>query len=276
MGYSWAIIEDSSIDYLDAFKGDFNIQLRNTTHRRLYTYDTVGLNLKTNGTKTDQLTLDWSAPNTPQNVELHDTEIGDLHITMLSPQPIQCDDVTIGNLTIESGWGDETPITITGSIHFNQDAELNQLTKEGYTCIRRIYLIEATIDDQPAAATEITIHLENQTKTITTNQQGQAVIPVTYQYQFKLISNPQPGGPYLISHDNLTKPITLTMNQQNYTLSILSDTPVVLAATSGVASQRWKPALNQYQAAAILLAIIAIIVYLINSRRLEKTNRQIQ
>ena len=98
---------------------------------------------------------------------------------------------------------------------------------------------------------------------------------MTYQYLFRLISNPQPGGPYLISHDNLTKPITLTMNQQNYTLSILSDTPFVLASSSNPSSERWEPNLNQYQTAAIVLAIVAIIVYLINSRRLERQHRQI-
>jgi hypothetical protein len=276
MGYSWAIIEDSSIEYMSAWEGDFNIQLKNTTHRRLSTYETAGLNLQTNGTKTDELILDWCVPNTPQNVELHNTEIGDLHLTMYSPQPIQCSDVTIGNLTIESGRGDEPPITLTGSIDFTSDAEINQAMKGGYTCIRRVYLIEATIDNEPAANTMLIIHLENQTKTITTNQLGQAVIPVTYVHQFSLVRNPQPGGPYIITQNNLTRSVTLTLNQQNYTLSILSDTPVVLGAISNTASQRWEPDWSQYTIAAIVITLLAIGLYLYNLWRLEKENRQIQ
>ena len=232
MGYSWAIIEDSSIDYMSAWEGDFNIQLKNTTHKSISTYETTGLNLQTNGTKTDELLLDWCVPNTPQNVELHDTEIGTLYLTMHSPQPIQCSGVTIGNLTMEAGRGYEPPITITGSIDFTGDAEINQTWKGGYTCIRRIYLIEATIDDQPAPNKMLTVSLENKTKTITTNQLGQAVIPITYLYQFSLISNPQPGGPYIITHDNLTRQVTITLNRQNYTLGIISDTPVKLATQS--------------------------------------------
>jgi len=274
--YSWARIEDSQIDYMMAGRGDFNIQLKNTTQGILHTYDTIGLNLQTNGSKIDQLRLDWCMPNTPQNVELHKTEIGDLHITMQSPQPIQCDEVTIGNLTTEAGWGNEPPITITGSIHFTDDAEIIQAVREGYICIRRIYLIETTIDNQPAVNTELTINLENQTKTITTNQEGRAVIPVTYLHHFSLVSNPQPGGPYLINEDNLTKPVTITMNNQNYTLGILSDTPVTLAATSSTASERWEPDWSQYTPAAVILTIIAILVYLYNSRRLETADRQIQ
>ena len=267
--YCWAIIEDTQIDYMLAWRGDFNIQLKNTTQGTLHIFETFGLNLQTNSSKIDHLILDDAVENTPQNVELYKTEIKDLYITMLSPQPIQCDNVTIGNLTTVAGWGDEPPITITGSIQFTDDAEINQNTRDGYTCIRRIYLIEATIDNQPSEETELTIHLENQTKTITTNQQGIAILPITYLHHYGLVNNPPPGGPYLYNENNLTKPVTITMIDQNYTIGILSDTPVTLKAT-GTASQRTEQNLNQYQAAAIVLAIVAVIAYLANSRRLEQ------
>ena len=48
--YSWAFIEDSNIEYLVAWYGDFNIELENTTHYSVSTYNTLGLNLKTNAT----------------------------------------------------------------------------------------------------------------------------------------------------------------------------------------------------------------------------------
>ena len=195
---------------------------------------------------------------------------------MYSHQPIQCNRVSLTNLTLESGWGEETPITITGSIDFTQDAAINQIVKDGYTRIRRIYLIEATIDDQPAAGAELTIYLDNHTETITTNQQGQAVIPITYLRHIEVIKNPQPGGPYLINNDNLTKQVTITHNQQNFTLSLTSDTPVIFAATSNTEPQRFEPDWAKYSPAAILVAALAIAAYLINSRRLEKMNRQIQ
>ena len=84
-GYSWAFIEDSEIEYLSGWEGDFNIQLTNTTHSSISTHGTQGLNLKTNGTKTKYLTLDGYQSNTPTNVEFHETEIGDLYLTMSSP-----------------------------------------------------------------------------------------------------------------------------------------------------------------------------------------------
>lgn len=275
-GYSWAFIEDSEIEYLSGWEGDFNIQLTNTTHSSISTHGTQGLNLKTNGTKTKYLTLDGYQSNTPTNVEFHETEIGDLYLTMYSPQQIQCDKVTLGNLTFESGWGHELPITITGTIDFKPDATLIQRTKEGYTLIRRIYLVEATIDNQPASNTQLTIKLDNNTKTITTNQEGKAILPVTYLRQFTLINNPQPGGPYIINRDNLTKPVTIIMNNQNYTINLLSDTPVRLSATSNTTSERWEPDWSQHTPAAVILTIIAIIVYLYNTRRRESENRQIQ
>ena len=267
--YSWAFIEDSNIEYFVAWYGDFNIELENTTHYSVSTYNTVGLNLKTNATSISYLNLDWAQPNTPQNVELHDTTIGDLSLNMYSPQSIQCNKVSLTNLTLESGRGDEPPITITGSIDFTQSAAINQIVKDGYTRIKRIYLIEATINNEPAAGAELTIHLENETKTVTTNQQGQAVIPITYMRHIEVIKNPQPGGPYLINNDNLTKQVTITYNQQNFTLSLISDTPVILAAKSNTEPQQFEPDWTQYKSAAIALAIIAIIIYLINSRRRE-------
>ena len=274
--YSWAFIEDSEIEYLSAWEGDFNIQLTNTTHKSLSTHETLGLNLKTNGTKTDCLTLDWCQPNTPANVEFYDTEIGDLYLTMYSPQQIQCDKVTIGNLTLESGWGHEPPITITGTIEFKPDAQIVQRTKEGYTLIRRIYIVEATLDNKPASNAQLTIQLANNTKTITTNQEGKAIIPVTYLRQFTLINNPQPGGPYLISQDNLTRPVTITYNQQNYTISLISDTPIKLAATSEPLIDRTLQDYTKHSSAAIILTVVIITVFLINMRRLETENRQIQ
>jgi len=274
--YSWAFIEDSEIEYLSVWEGDFNIQLTNTTHKSLSTHYTLGLNLKTNGTKTDYITLDRCQPNTPANVEFYDTEIGDLYLTMYSPQQIQCDKVTIGNLTLESGWGHESPITITGTIDFKPDAEIVQRTKEGYTCIRRIYSVEVTLDNQTASNAQLTIQLSNNTKTITTNQEGKAILPVTYLRQFTLISNPQPGGPYLISQDNLTRPVTITYNQQNYTISLISDTPIKLAATSETLIDRILRDYTKHSSAAIILTVVIITVFLINMRRLETENRQIQ
>jgi hypothetical protein len=275
-GYSWAFIEDSEIDYLSAWDGDFNIQLTNTTHRGISTHRTLGLNLKTNGTKTDYLIMDWCQPNTPANVEFFETEIGNLQLTMYSPQQIQCEKVTLGNLTLEAGWGNEPPITITGNIDFTEDIEIIQNVKEGYTCIRRVYLVEATLDDKPAANTQITIHQNNKTKTITTNQEGKAIITLTFLRQFTLIPNPQPGGPYLINRDNLTKPITITFNQENYTISLISDTPIKLAATSEPLIDRILREYTQHSSAAIILTVIIITVFLINTRRKETENRQIQ
>ena len=276
MGYSWAFIEDSYIEYLSAWEGDFNIQLTNTTHRSLSTHETLGLNLKTTGTKTDYLTLDWCQPNTPANVEFYETEIGDLYLTMYSPQQIQCDKVTIGNLTLEAGWGHENPITITGNIDFTPEATINQAVKSGYTCIKRVYLVEATLDDKPAAIKQIIIHTDNETKTITTNQEGKAIITLTYLRQFSLIQNPQPGGPYLIDRENLTKPVTITYNQQNYTISLISDAPVTLTANSEPLIDRILRDYTQHSSAAIILTVIIITVFLINTRRQEAKNRQIQ
>ncbi|MBE0633137.1 hypothetical protein MUP51_11005 [Candidatus Bathyarchaeota archaeon] len=51
---------------------------------------------------------------------------------------------------------------------------------------------------------------------------------------------------------------------------------MILAATSNTESQQFEPDWSQYTPAAILVAILAIAAYLINSRRLEKMNRQIQ
>lgn len=58
MDYSWAFIDDSEIDYLAAWLGDFNIHLTNTTHRVISLYGTTGMNLRTNNTETTQLILD--------------------------------------------------------------------------------------------------------------------------------------------------------------------------------------------------------------------------
>lgn len=274
--YCWAIIEDTKIDYMLAWRGDFNIQLINTTQKILHIFNTIGLNLHTNSSKIDQLVLDEAVENTPQNIELYKTEIGDLSITMLCPQPIQCDNVIIGNLTTAAGYSNEPPITITGNIRFTEDAKITQAIRDGYTCIRRIYLIEATIDNQPALNTELTIHLENQIKTIITNQEGIAVLPITYLHHFGLVSDPSPGGPYLYNEDNLTKPVTIELLDTNKTINILSDAPVTIQATSQTTSKEGTLNWSIYTPAAVLVTLIAIAVYFVNSRRLEEANRQIQ
>ena len=274
--YAWTFIEDSSVDYLIAWRGDFNIHLQNTTHRGVNIYGTTGLNLKTNKTNTEYLNLDWSHPNTPQNVEIHETNIGDLRLTMLSPQPIQCNKVTIGNLTLESGWEDEQPITITGSIEFNKEAKINQRVKDGYTRIKRIYLIQANIDGEPAANKQMTIHLENKTYIINTNQEGEAILPVTYLRHIDVITNPQPGGPYLINRDNLTRPVIITLNNQNTTINLLSDTPVKIETSSGPTVKTYDPDWSQYTPAAVIITVTAIAIYQIQSQNKEANNRHIQ
>jgi hypothetical protein len=273
--YSWAFIDDSEIDYLLAWLGDFNIRLTNTTHRAISLYGTTGLNLRTNNTETTQLILDWAQPNTPQNIQLHQTKIDDLQLNMYSPTPIQCSQAIIGNLTLTSGTGDEPPITLTGSIDFTEDATLNQEVKEGYTRINRVYLIKAIIDDQSAPNTILTIHMENKTQTITTNQDGEAVLSLSYQRHIEVITDPQPGGPYMINQDNLTTPVTITLHDTNQTINILSDAPLIIKATTQTTQPRTRD-WSQITSAALLLAFIAVAVYLVNSRRLEEANRQIQ
>ncbi len=276
MDYSWAFIDDSEINYLSAWLGDFNINLTNTTHRVISIYGTVGLNLHTNNTETDQLILDWAQPNTPQNIQLHETKINNLELNMYSPTPIQCSQVTITNLTLTAGYGDETPITLTGSIAFTDDPAINQQVKEGYTRINRVYMIQAYIDEEPASNTQLTIHGENWTKTITTNQDGEVVLSLSYLRHIEVITDPQPGGPYRINQDNLTKPVTITLQDTNTTINLLSDAPITIKATNPSISQPLTPDWGQYTPAAVLLALIAVAAYLCNSRKREEENRQIQ
>ncbi|MCW4012466.1 MAG: right-handed parallel beta-helix repeat-containing protein [Candidatus Bathyarchaeota archaeon] len=276
MDYSWAFIDNSEIDYLAAWLGDFNIRLTNTTHRVISLYGTVGINFHTNNTETEQLILDWAQPNTAQNIQLHETKIDELELNMYSPTPIQCNDVTIGNITITAGYGDEPPITLTGSIDFTEDAELNQDVKEGYTRINRVYLIKAIIDEMPAPKTKLTIHTGNKTQTITTNQNGEAVLSLSYHRQIMVITDPQPGGPYMINQDNLTTPVTITLQDTNTTINILSDAPVTIKATTQTPTQTETPDWSRYTPAALLLAFIAIAAYLYNSKPPEEEDRQIQ
>ena len=271
--YSWAFITDSEIDHLYAELGDFNIRLTNTTHRVIRVYGTIGLNLHTNNTETEQLILDWAQPNTPQNIQLHETVIKNLDLNMYSPTPIQCSQVTITNVTLISGYGDEQPITLTGSINFTDDATVNQEVKQGYTRINRIYLIKAYIDDEPAANTQLTVTSENRTKTITTNQDGEAVLSLSYLRHIEVIPDPQLGGPYMINQDNLTAPVTLTLLDTNTSISLLSDAPFTITATSTPVQQDttdW----SQYTPTAILLGLIAVATILCISH--QQDNRQIQ
>lgn len=276
MDYSWAFIDDSEIDYLAAWLGDFNIHLTNTTHRVISLYGTTGMNLRTNNTETTQLILDWAQPNTPQNIQLHETKIDNLELNMYSPTPIQCSEVTIGNITLTSGYGDEPPITLTGSIDFAEDAEVNQEVKEGFTRINRVYLIKAIIDEDPAANTMLTIHKENKTKTITTNQNGEAVLSLNYIRHIEVITDPQPGGPYMINQDNLTKPVTITLQNTNITINILSDAPITIKATTQTTPQQWTPDWSQITPTSLLLAFIIVAAYLFNSKQPEEGDRQIQ
>lgn len=276
MDYSWAFIDDTEIEYLAAWLGDFNIRLTNTTHRIISLYGTTGINLHTNNTETTQLILDWAQPNTPQNIQLHETKIDELELNMYSPTPIQCSDVTIENITLTSGYGDEAPITLTGSINFTEDAEINQEVKEGYTRINRVYLIQAIIDDEPAPNTDLTIHTSNNTRTITTNQNGEAVLSLSYLRHIEVIADPQPGGPYMINQDNLTTPVTINLQDTNTTINLLSDAPVTLKATTQTTTQPWTPDWSQNTPAALLLAFIAVAAYLFNKQQPEEANRQIQ
>ena len=98
----------------------------------------------------------------------------------------------------------------------------------------------------------------------------------SYLRHIEVITDPQPGGPYLINEDNLTKPVTITLQDTNKTINILSDTPVIINASSQTDSQRWEPDWSTYTPAAVLVTLIAIAIYLVNSRRLERANRQIQ
>jgi hypothetical protein len=274
--FCWAFIDDSNIDYFAAGRGEFNIHLTNTTHQLIDIFDSVGLNLKINGTETKLLNLDDSAQDRPQNVELQNMNIGELIINMRSPTPIQCNGVTIGNLTLESGWGNEAPRTITGTIDWSDNATVHQELKDGYTCIKRIYLIKATIDETPAANTQLTIHQNNKTKTITTDENGEAVLPVTYLRHLAVIQNPNPGGPYMINRDNLTSPVIITLYETNKTINILCDAPVIIKATSQSVSQGESSDWSLYTPAAVLVTLIVVAIYFVNSRRLEEANRQIQ
>jgi len=230
--YAWALLETSNIKYIVASEGDFNIQLKNTTHTSISTYRTMGLNLKTSYVETEYLNLNYAYLNTPQNVELRNTMIENLQLDMYSPQPIQCDNVSIGTLTLEPGWGNENPITITGSIDFAENASLHQQTRDGHVKIKRVYLVKAKIDGAPAADTELTIQTDNNTRTMRTNEKGEAVITVTYLRNLHIISDPEPGGPYIINIDNLTKPALITFNNEKYNITLLCDTPIELASTT--------------------------------------------
>ena len=80
----------------------------------------------------------------------------------------------------------------------------------------------------------------------------------------------------MISQDNLTRPVTITYNQQNYTISLISDTTIKLASTSEPLIDQILRNYTKHSSAAIILTVVIRTVFLVNMRRLETENRQIQ
>jgi hypothetical protein len=80
----------------------------------------------------------------------------------------------------------------------------------------------------------------------------------------------------MINQDNLTKPVTITLQDTNTTINLLSDAPVTLKATTQTTTQPWTPDWSQNTPAALLLTFIAVAVYLFNKQQPEEANRQIQ
>lgn len=82
-----------------------------------------------------------------------------------------------------------------------------------------------------------------------------------------MITNPQPGGPYLINRHNLTRPVIITLNNQNTTINLLSDTPVKIETSSGTTVKTYDPDWSQYTPAAVIITVTAIAIYLIQSQK---------
>ena len=122
----------------------------------------------------------------------------------------------------------------------------------------------------------LTIHKENKTKTITTNQNGEAVLSLSYIRHIEVITDPQPGGPYMINQDNLTKPVNITLQNTNKTINILSDAPITIKATTQTTPQQVTPNWSQITPATLLLTFIVVAAYLFNSKQPEEGDRQIQ
>ena len=245
-GYSWAELQNTTATRLTAYLGDFNLILQNTHHEEVYIDETLGLNLKAVGVDTGLLRLGWTYPDTPQNVELINSSINELHLWMYSPQPIQLQGVHLGNLTLNAAFTDQPPLIITGSIDFHPNATVKQEYVDGYTKVKRVHMVRAYVDGEPAPNLEATLKVGNRTASIWSDQKGVFTIPIVYASVFRIntTSNTPPTA-----YNNLTQPATLTILNHTIPLRLTSDSPQTIDIT-----QNPPPTQTPWIAPALILA----------------------
>ncbi len=120
------------------------------------------------------------------------------------------------------------------------------------------------------------IYLENKTYIINTNQEGEAILPVTYLRYIDVITNPQPGGVIPNQQGQPNKTSNHHIKQSKYNHQPTKRYPVKIETSSGTTVKTYDPDWSQYTPAAVIITVTAIAIYLIQSQKKEVNNRHIQ
>lgn len=229
-GYVWTTIQESSLEELLCYNGDFNIDIKDSKISRFMTYMTNGLNLKIEDTIIDFFNLMFAHPDAPHNVEIIRVKISNFYIKPGGPSLYQFTNCTVNEkISLELDPTEYMIPTFTGSILFTENATIHQVPGDGKTSLNRVYKIVARDENGTLSNTPISVTREN--KTIIsgkTNEKGEIVFTVPFEKEYTVIESPPTGGPYLINNDDFSALMTITVSGQSKSLSFLSDTPTII------------------------------------------------